>query len=159
MSGRPGDSAYTDIVHYELDRYTPAIRDHVETIGEYGDPGATWRASRLLWETPADSSAGALETLRTELQAIAGAVEAASGYPRSSPLETVLSGDETLYDETARMLVRDIHTDLQATVAATAWGRRVLSGLLWSIGWEPADLEATADRLRDFRDSHWIWTK
>jgi hypothetical protein len=159
MSGRPGDSAYTDIVHYELEPYTPAIRAHVRTIGEYGDSGAKWRASRLLWETPDDALAADIESLRTELEAIAGAVEAASAYPEPSPLETVLSGDETLYVETTRTLVRDIHADLQSTVDATAWASRVLSGLLWSIGWEPADLQSTAARLRDFRDGHWIWEK
>ncbi|GAB3039522.1 hypothetical protein [Natronobiforma cellulositropha] len=148
-NGRPGDHPYTDIVVHDHDLFTPEIRASVKAIDAYGDSGAIYATYPLVYPTTDDE---ALRRTETTLESLCEAIDVANDRPESSPLEAVLAGDESLYNEAVRSLVRDIDAEIDDAELFAQSNRNDLSSVLWLAGWDPEDRQALEDDLRACRE-------
>lgn len=156
-NGRPGDNPYTDILQWDAELYTEEVREHVRAVADYEDVGAIHRVSSLLWNTPTEARPEEVRELERRLRSVHEAIDAASDHPVDSPLTGCLEDDASVYTESIRELVREIHEQLYEAIDEKERGQRILSGILWEWGWEPDDLDELVAQLVEFRADHWIW--
>jgi hypothetical protein len=158
-NGRPGDHPYTDIATHGATVHSEAITELVLRIDDYGEFGAVGRAYSLLWQASRTPTAAEKDALEADLRALVNEIEQADTYPGESPLTTILDGDESLYNESIRTLVREIHDEIHEEIDNTRRGRKKLAELLWKTGWQPDDPDTVESELQEFRNDHWVWEK
>lgn len=152
-NGRPGDHPYTDIVTHDTDTPNKEVADIVREIDDADNDRAQEVAAKILWEAPArEISDEKLDQLKSELSSLAAEVKLSEDYSQESPLDACLADNNSVYTATIRLLVQDIHKEIEEDVENDWWVYRDLNAILWEFGWDSDQLDKLETRLRTFRD-------
>ncbi|GAB3017611.1 hypothetical protein [Natronobiforma cellulositropha] len=151
----PPTHPYDTIRYYETDLFTETVRDCALQISEHGQQGTQHIAYTELQALEDDPTA---ETrVEATLEALCREIDLAADRSADSPLEAVLAGDESLYDESIRDLIRKRYDEIDPDDIYHRYNRNVLERVLWTAGWEPDDYAALENELRECHERFEFW--
>lgn len=151
-NGRPGDHPYTDIVTHGSTMFSSKVTELVKAVDDVGPRSAKQEVRTLLWITPRDPSGEEVKLLEEALEKIWQHVMDGDNYDHESPLEACLAGEEAVYDQTLRELIRDTHEVVSEKADEKGWVGPTLNTYLWVVGWETDNPERMRTNLESLQE-------